>query len=145
VTAAFSTAIRLRSRLTLLPSVYGRVLIGGNLAYPYLNVVGGEYPQKYVPQQLPFAGINRMEIFSNSVGVVRLHLRQRMGGRHYLSFIGNYAVHNDDLFTILKGKHVWGASAGYAYNSLAGPISTNLSISNWNKSVLFYLNLGYCF
>ncbi len=141
----FSAAIRLRSHLTLLPSVYGRVLIGGNLAYPYLNVVGGEYAGKYIPQQLPFAGINHMEIFDNSVAVVRFNLRQRIFGRNYLSLIGNYGVHNDDFFDLLNSKHIWGASLGYAYNSLAGPLNTNLGISNWNKRVVFYLNLGYYF
>lgn len=98
VSVAFNTAIRLKSRLTLLPSVYSRVLIGGNLAYPYLNVIWGEVAGRYMPQQLPFTGINHMEIFSNSVAVARVELRQRMGGRHYIWLTGNYAAHDDDVF-----------------------------------------------
>jgi len=141
----FTSVIPLRSRLTLLPSIYGRVLIGGNLAYPFLNAVGGEVPHRYLPQQLPFAGINHIEIFDNAVGIIRLHLRQRLWSRHYISLIGNYAVHHNDVLSILNGKHVWGGSIGYAYNSFAGPVNTSISVSNWNKSAQFYLNIGYNF
>ena len=65
---------------------------------------GGEVEGRYVPQQLPFAGINRMEIFDNSVAVARLHFRQRIAGNNYISLIGNYAIHHDDFFHLLKGK-----------------------------------------
>ncbi|MCC8095255.1 MAG: hypothetical protein LIP05_07810 [Tannerellaceae bacterium] len=141
----FTSVIPLRSKLTLLPSIYGRVLIGGNLAYPFLNAVGGEVPQRYLPQQLPFAGINHIEIFDNAVGIIRLHLHQRLWSRNYISLIGNYAVHHNDVLSILQGKHIWGGSIGYAYNSFAGPIHTSISVSNWNKSAQFYLNIGYNF
>ena len=100
---------------------------------------------RYVPQQLPFAGINRMEIFDNSVAVARLHFRQRIAGNNYISLIGNYAIHHDDFFHLLKGKNVWGGSLGYAYNSIAGPLSATFSMSNQNTSLQFYLNLGFSF
>lgn len=141
----FTSVIPLTSHFSVLPSLYGRVLIGGNLAYPYLNAVGGEVDGRYVPQQLPFAGINRMEIFDNSVAVARLHFRQRIAGNNYISLIGNYALHHDDFFHLLKGKSVWGGSLGYAYNSIAGPLSATFSMSNQHTSLQFYLNLGFSF
>jgi len=145
VAGSFTYVVPLRSRLTFIPSIYGRVLIGGNVAYAYLNTVGGEIPHRYVPQQLPFAGINHMEFFDNAVGIVKLHLRQRIFSRNYISLIGNYGVHHDDALTILNGEHLWGASLGYAYNSIAGPLNINLGISNRTKDLRFYLNLGYYF
>lgn len=141
----FTSVIPVTSHFSILPSLYGRVLIGGNLAYPFLNAVGGEVEGRYVPQQLPFAGINRMEIFDNSVAVARLHFRQRIAGNNYISLIGNYAIHHDDFFHLLKGKNVWGGSLGYAYNSIAGPLSATFSMSNQNTSLQFYLNLGFSF
>lgn len=142
---SFLSVFPLTSHLSLLPSVDSRVLIGKDPAYPFLNVVGGDIPERYLPQQLPFAGINRMEIFDNSVAIVRLNLRQRIGQRHYISLIANYAIHEDNFFDLFKGESVWGGSVGYAYNSMFGPINTNFGLSNRNKNLQFYLNLGYSF
>lgn len=141
----FTAVVPITSHFSMLPSLYGRVLIGGNLAYPFLNAVGGEVEGRYLPQQLPFAGINRVEIFDNSIAVARLHFRQRIAGNNYISLIGNYAIHHNDFFHLLQGKSVWGGSLGYAYNSIAGPLSANFSMSNQNKSLQFYLNLGFSF
>lgn len=144
----FTSVLPITSRFSVLPSLYGRVIMGKPL-YPYMNVVGGESFGRYLPHQLPFAGINHLEIFDNSVVIAKLHLRQRIGQKHYLSLIGNYALQHDKFFQLLDGKNVWGGSIGYAYNSIAGPISANFSFSNHtvNKHVkpLFYMSLGYYF
>lgn len=142
---SFTSVLPITSHLSVLPSLYGRVLIGGNLAYPFLNAVGGEVEGRYVPHQLPFAGINRMELFDNTVAIARLHFRQRIAGHNYISLIGNYAIHHDDVLHLLRGKSVWGGSIGYAYNSIAGPLSATFSMSNQNTNVQFYLNLGFSF
>lgn len=141
----FISVLPLTSHLSLLPSLDARVLIGGNLAYPYLNAVGGEMAGKYVPQQLPFAGINRVEILNNTVAIARLNLRQRIGERNYISLILNCGVHHDSFWDLLKGNYIWGGSIGYAYNSLFGPMNANFGMSNRNTNVQFYLNLGYSF
>ncbi|MDR1939088.1 MAG: patatin-like phospholipase family protein [Tannerellaceae bacterium] len=141
----FSTVVPLTSRLSLLPSVYARGLLGKNPAYPFFNMIGGEIAGRYMPQQLPFAGINRTEIANNTIALLRLHLRQQIGSRHYLSLIGNYGLHNDDLPKLLKGEHLWGGAIEYSYNSIAGPLSASLSMSKWSRNVLFYLSLGFYF
>lgn len=141
----FMTVVPLTSHLSLIPSLTGRVLIGKDPAYPFRNAVGGEMPGKYLMQQIPFAGIHHVEIFDNALAIARLHLRQRIGERHYISLIANYGVHDNDFFDLLNGEHVWGGSLGYAYNSIAGPINTNFSLSNRNNHLQFYLNVGYSF
>ncbi|MDH6356673.1 patatin-like phospholipase family protein [Parabacteroides sp. PF5-9] len=143
--ADFMAVAPLTHHLSLLPSIYGRTLIGRNHAFPYLNTLGGETFGKYLPQQLPFAGINHMEVFNNSIVVVRMHLRQQLWERHYLSLIGNYGLHHHDFFHLLDGEDVWGGSIGYAYNSIAGPISAHFGMSNRNSKVQFYLNMGFNF
>lgn len=132
-------------RLDVIPSFYGRALIGGNLAYPFLNTIGGPVPRKYVPQQIPFAGINQIEITDNLLAVASLQLRQRMWNRHFITLTGNYGVHHNNLFELFNGANMWGGSIGYAYDSFAGPIGATLSLSNWTKSVQFYLNAGFYF
>ena len=141
----FMSVLPLSSHFSLIPSLSGRILIGKEPAYPFLNAVGGETPGKYLIQQIPFAGINHVEIFNNSVVIARLHLRQRIGERHFVSLIANYGVHDNDFFDLFSGEHVLGGSLGYAYNSIAGPINTSFGLSNRNHHLQFYLNLGYSF
>ena len=141
----FMTVCPISSRLSLLPAFYGRVLIGGNTAFPFLNAIGGETFGRYLSQQLPFAGINHVEILDNSVVVARLQLRQRIAGNNYITLTGNYGIHNDDFFHLLEGKSLWGGSLGYAYNSIAGPLSATFGMSNRNSHLQFYMNLGFMF
>lgn len=144
-TASAATVIPLYSHLSLLPSVYGRALFGENPAYPFLNALGGEVFGKYVPQQIPFAGINRFEITSNAILVGKLHFRQRIGKNHFISLIGNLGIHHDTPSKILDGKHIWGGSIGYGFNSVAGPLNVSLGMSDQTERVQFYMNLGYYF
>lgn len=143
--AYFEPTVRLTRRVYLLPAVYGRVLIGRNIATPYLNCMGGEMPGRYMSQQLPFYGIHHLEMFDNSLVVGRLALRYRLGERHYVTLTGNYAKQADNFFDILDGDDIWGGGAGYAYNSIIGPISVTFDMSNWDKKFGVYFNLGYYF
>lgn len=145
IAVRFMAVLPLNERLSLIPAFYGRSLIGSNLAYPFLNMIGGQYPEKYMRQQLPFAGVNHTEIVNNVLGITRLDLRLQLWRRHYVTLTGNYGVHNDELPGLFKGSNMWGGSVGYAYQSIAGPVSVNLSLSDWDKSPLFYFNAGFYF
>lgn len=141
----WESAFRLTNRFYMLPSFYGRVLIGEEVAYPYLNVMGGRWAGHYVAQQIPFVGINNIEVFDNSVLVGQLELRQRMGKNHYLSLNSSYGLSNNDLEDILKGRHLFGIGIGYGYDSLFGPIEASLSISNRTNKFGFMASIGYTF
>ena len=145
LSADFEPTVRLTRRVYLLPALYGRVLIGRDIAIPYLNYVGGEVAGRYMNQQLPFYGIHNLQVFDNSVVVGRLQLRYRLGMRHYITLTGNYARQSESFFDILKGDDVWGGGAGYAYNSIIGPISVTFDMSNWDQKLGVYFNLGYYF
>ncbi|NDV66857.1 patatin-like phospholipase family protein [Bacteroides sp. 224] len=135
----------LTRRFSLLPSFYGRVLFGQDSPYPYMNVLGGDVPGRYMPQQIPFAGINYMEVVDNSVMVGALKFRQRMGKNNYVSFITNYGLTENDLGRIFKGSQLFGMGVGYGYDSFFGPIEATLNISNRTKQLGFYFNVGYRF
>ncbi|WP_251619828.1 patatin-like phospholipase family protein [Odoribacter lunatus] len=145
LSADFTGVVSLTNRLKLLPSVYGRVLIGNEIASPYLNYMGGDIFGRNMAQQLPFWGINHIELFDNALLVAKLHLRQRMGARHYLSFVGNYALQDDNFFDILGGKGIWGGGIGYSYDLPVGPVDFVVSISDWTKKMGLYFNLGFNF
>ncbi len=141
----FLTVVRCSPRFHILPSVYGRTLIGRNVAYPYLNVIGGTVSGKYFPQQLPFTGIQHAEVTGNSLVAVKAQFRYRIGSNHYVSVLGNVASHDKEFFDLLKGNYLWGTGLGYSYNSMFGPIDAVFSYSNHTDKVGFYLNLGYTF
>ena len=46
----------LTNRFSILPSVYGRFLIGKEIPYSKLNAMGGDVPSRFLQQQLPFCG-----------------------------------------------------------------------------------------
>lgn len=145
ISANFESAVRLTRRVYLLPAIYGRVLIGENIPYPYQNYMGGVEPGRYMSQQLPFLGIHDVEIFENSVIAARLALRYRLGAKHYVSITGNYAKQKENFFDLLDGDDIWGGGVGYSYNSIVGPIGVTFDLSNWDKKLGFYFNLGYYF
>lgn len=137
--------IKITRRVFVIPAVYGRVLMGNNVPYAYLNRMGGEVAGRYVSQQLPFVGIQNMEFFNNSIVAVRADLRYRLGAKHYISLIGNYAKCDDNFFDLLGADDIWGGGAKYSYNSIVGPIDLTISYSNWDENLGAYFSLGYFF
>ncbi len=134
-------------RVSFLPAFYARVIIGNTSETPFANFIGGEEPGRYVSQQIPFIGINHANYVDNSVAVLRFDLRSRIGRKHYVYALSNYARTGEDfgnLFNV-KGKGFWGFGVKYAYNTLFGPLSFTLHWSDYNKTVGAYLSLGYYF
>lgn len=132
-------------RFAVLPSLYGRILIGNDIPFAYLNYMGGEVPRRYMAQQLPFTGIQHFEAFDNTVAVLRMKLRYRIGAKHYLTGIVNYAKQEKNVFDILGGDDIWGGGISYSYDTLIGPVDVLFDLSNWDKKLGFYFNLGYYF
>lgn len=145
ISVDFQPAIRMTNRVYLMPAVYGRVLIGKNIPYPYLNCMGGEVNGRYLSQQLPFYGIHNVELFDNSLLVGRMAIRYRLWSRHYVTLAGNYAKQADSFFDILKGEDIWGGGLNYSYNSIIGPIGVTFDMSDWDRKFGVYFNLGYYF
>lgn len=143
--ASWASVIPVTHRFAIIPSVYGRVMIGKDIPYPLLNAVGGEVPGFYIPQQLPFAGMTNMELMDNSIVIASLKLRQRLGSIHYITLTGNYAMTDNHFFDILSGHHFYGFSAGYGMNSIFGPLEISLGYSNQTDKVSCFVNLGYYF
>lgn len=142
----FQPLIRFSKRVYLLPAIYGRILIGNDVAATYQNCMGGEVPGRYLNQQLPFHGIHKLEMFDNTLLVGRLGLRLRLWTRHYLTLSGNYARQTSNFFDMLdEGNNLWGGAFTYAYNSLIGPISVTLDGSDWDRKLGVYFSLGFYF
>lgn len=143
--ASWASVVPITRRFAMIPSIYGRVLIGKNIPYSVQNAIGGEVFGHYIPQQLPFAGITNMELMDNTILIASLKFRQRMGSIHYLTLTGNYGLTESHFFEILGGKQLYGVSVGYGMDSIFGPLEISFGYSNQTKEGSCYVNLGYYF
>lgn len=141
----FLAALSVSPRITFLPGVFGRVLIGNNVAFPAQNMVGGTVPGRYFSQQIPFVGVRHFQRFDNSVIGGRLDARLNIDRKNFLYVKASYAKHDMDFFDIFEGKNVWGVGLAYSYNTIVGPIDFQIDYSNLTKKVSAYFNLGYYF
>ena len=134
---------------TVIPSLDGRVLAGGgNYSFAVVNMVGGNIAGRYMPQQIPFAGINRAELASGSLVVAGLKLRQRIFKSQYVSVTGNYGRSSGELHELFEAPRSYnlvGAGIGYMYNSLLGPLEIELNWSNQTKKLGWYVGFGFVF
>lgn len=141
----FISALSISRRVTFIPSIYGRFLFGDDIPYPYVNFVGGTVKGRYRDQQIPFIGIDHTEPFDNSLMIGRLDFRVRLWRNHFVTMKGNYALSSMKLVNILNSKDVLGGGLEYAYNSILGPISAQVSISTQTRKLGFYISIGRYF
>lgn len=167
----------IENRLVLIPQFYGSMLFGKGAvngaadgwnplfqgpvpAHPVLNnIIGGTEMGRYVDQQLPFIGVNRVSLAFNNVGILRTDIRTRLFRNHYLTLMANYARSSIDLKNFFKdsgeplwpglysynSSNWWGAGVRYSIDTKLGPLSLDVSSSNISKRVNVYFNLGYFF
>ena len=141
----FEGVIPVTRRFSILPSVNGRILIGRNIPYTKMNIMGGDIMEQHLPYQLPFVGIDRVELMKNSLFIGGLKLRQRMGAIHYLTLAGNYALSSNKIENILNEEKMFGCAITYGINSIFGPLEATLNYTDRSNKVGFYINLGYKF
>ena len=141
----FSVVIPLFSELALIPTIYNRTLIGGNIPVAFMNLMGGYEEGRYMEQQIPFMGFNYTYAFKNILTVASLDARLRLGRSHYIFASGSYALDSEGITDIIAGPGIVGVRLGYSYDSPIGPISFNLHWSNFTRRVGAYLSLGYSF
>ena len=167
----------IENRLVLIPQLYGSILFGkGSVngssdswnpvfngpvpAYPAMNnVIGGAEMGRYIDQQLPFIGVNKISLAFNNIAILRADIRTRLFKSHYLTAIFNYARSSVDFKNFFKEKSElqwgelydynasdwWGAGLRYSIDTKIGPLSFDVSSSNISKSVNLYFSLGHYF
>jgi NTE family protein len=167
----------LEDRLVVIPQFYGSFLFGkgavnGSLeawnplfegpvpAYPLMNnVIGGSEMGRYVDQQLPFIGVNKISLAFNNIAIARADIRTRLFNNHYLTAIVNYARSSIDMKNFFRANDDlmwgglydynasdwWGAGLRYSIDTRIGPLSFDVSSSNISRNVNLYFNLGYYF
>lgn len=128
-----------------IPSFNARFLLGDNIPVAYFNAIGGSLAGRYVDQQIPFVGINKLAAVRNILTVFRTDFRTRIAKNHYLTGILNYARDCDDFREYGVGTGYFGAAVEYSYDTIFGPLTANLHWSDYTGKVGFYISAGYSF
>lgn len=134
--------------LTIIPQFYHRSIIcDGYYNTCLFNMFGGLEQGRYSHQQMPFVGINGVQLtFFKNMSIARCDLRWNLIGKHYLTGMVNYLTTGDSFNEyFLKGQHsCWGAGLQYSYASKIGPISIDVHWSELQKFGL-YISAGHYF
>ena len=145
VTADAKVIVPMGRRVAFIPSFNARFLLGNDIPVAYFNAVGGNLPGRYVDQQIPFYGINKLAAMKNILTVYRADLRVNPAKNHYITAIANYARSCDFLISYAVGPGYWGAAIEYSYDTIFGPLSANVHWSDFTGKVGFFISAGYSF
>ncbi len=132
-----------KGQLTLIGSLYGRTLIGPRSTYPYQNSMGGILPGRHMVQQMPFVGIQHIELCDNSVMVGAIEARYEFIKNHTISAVANYALQNDNFWEMFGGEQsLLGFGVKYTYHTSLGPLAVLASGTNDNPLGGLYVSFG---
>jgi len=146
LSAHFRYALSTRNgRFALIPEIYHRTVIGNNIPSSFMNLMGGYVAGRYMDQQIPFVGFIGTSAFGKSLTSAQLDCRIGIAGNHYLNATASYAFDGNTLGEVFNLNGIWGARAGYLYNSKLGPLSLNLFWSDFTSRFGFYASFGYSF
>lgn len=145
VSASWRMNFPLNSRLTLQPMLCGRLLFGKVKPYFFENVIGGEWDAHYVDQQMPFAGIGRVEYADAHLLSVQLKTTQRIATNNFLLLRLAVAQQAPELKHMFDHRTLLGIAASYYYRTPFGPVGASLGYANKTKKPYFFINLGYVF
>ena len=145
VSASWRKSFTFGKRFTLQPMVYGRLLLGNTVPLVFANTVGGDWFGHYIEQQMPFAGIGKLEFVSDHLVAVQLQGQLRIGSNHYILLRLTGAQQAKKLKELFDNKTLFGFQTAYYFNTMFGPLGATFGYSNHTKKPYFYLNIGYEF
>ena len=132
-------------RISIVPQGSLRFIFGDDVPLYYANIIGGDIAGRYADQQISFMGINNATFRRNNIAVGRLDLRYRAGNNHYITLTGNASWDFVSFGQIQGGELMWGVGAGYAYNTVVGPLKLNLHYSSLTGGLGAYIAVGFSF
>lgn len=142
---SFLENYNLKRNYTLEAMLYGRSIYGKDMPTILANCLGGEYFAHYVEQQIPFAGIDNIEIIENNIAAIQLTVRKNFLKNSYISLSSSLGYKNNRLKDMFSESPLWGTRLSYAYNSIIGPLGASVGYSNRTKEPYLFVNIGYEF
>ncbi|MCT4614329.1 MAG: patatin-like phospholipase family protein [Marinifilaceae bacterium] len=139
-------AVGLTDKFTVYPQFYGRVVWGTSIPLFYESHTGGVDQTDYFDSQLPFIGLERMEISSRNSLILRLDLQYEIFKNNFLSLKSNIGLINDDINEPFNNKDIIsGIGLTYSYASIIGPLDISLLYSGEQDRLTNYISLGFWF
>lgn len=145
ISAMWRKSIQLTSHWVIQPMLYGRLLHGHYVPLMMSNVIGGEWFGTYLPQQIPFAGVDHVELRFNKIVAAQLQTQFRLTKSSIILVRAAAAQNADEYSHMLKTHTMLGASMSYYYNTLLGPLGGTVGYSNVTKEPMYYINMGFVF
>ena len=139
------SALRLNSRLYLLPKLKSRFMFGSSIPAIYQNYAGGVADGYYLPWQMAWESAQHVHLLERNVVTGQICFRYRVKGKFYLSALGEYGKEAHKFSHILIGDDLWGGALRASYDFVLGPVSVQANYSNLGKNVGFYINAGFIF
>lgn len=107
----------------------------------------GGYNENYINTFASFYGYGFAELNESAYLRTALTVRYELFKKNFLSFTGNFARVDDDLW---NSGHIFedtksGYAVGYGLNTIIGPIELNYSWNPDNKQDYWYINVGFWF
>lgn len=142
----FQKAISMSPSFTVYPKFYGRVVWGKNIPGFYMSYTGGIDQTDYFDIQIPFVGLERMELASTNSFVFRGDFQYELFRNNYLILKPNVGKLVEDVDDALhEGRWIRGIGLTYSYNSIIGPMEFSLMYSDEKNGISNYINLGFWF
>ena len=135
----------LSKKVSVQPMVYGRALVGEYVPVLLNNLVGGEFFDKYVEGQMPFAGVGYLEMAWEKFAAAQLQLQYKPTANNNILMRVAAAQNAPHLKDLLDYKTTLGASLSYYYSTPLGPLGGSIGYSNRTKKFYYYINLGFVF
>lgn len=132
-------------RLSIQPMLFGRFVYGGNIPLLIGNVMGGEWYGHYLDEQMPFAGINNLELTSEKLAAFQMQAQYNITHNNVIVLRVAAGQDADKTEDLLKSQTTLGTSLSYYYNSIFGPLGGSIGYSNLSKKFYYYINLGFVF
>ena len=133
-------------RLTLHLISEGGITIGSSNNQIFDYFLGGNN-ENFVNTFVPFYGYEIADLSGPGFLRSALTIRYELFKNQFVSFTGNFARTDDDLWN--KGRIFQDTRSGYAFgygiNTFLGPIQLKYAWSPDNKENFWYFNLGYWF
>lgn len=139
-------AIEINDKLTLYPKFFGRIIWGDDTPNLFMSYTGGLDQTKTFSIQVPFIGLQRMELASVNSVVLRADIQYEMFKNNFIILKTNVGrIFNGPRDVLYVKEWIRGGGITYSYNSFLGPLDFSLMYSDSHKKVIPYVNIGFWF
>jgi NTE family protein len=108
-------------------------------------MMGGEWFDYYLEQQLPFAGVGNLQMAWDKMLAAQMQVQVNITKNNVV--MARFAAGQDAnaLSELLQHRTMLGGQLSYYYNMMLGPLGGSIGYSNLTKKLYFYINLGFVF